>query len=85
MALCKALGARLPGGDSLWSPSASRSSINGFNLYAYPAGGYFSVRKSSKRILFRASWRSPGGGAEILQGARPVRLPGGGLLLFVQK
>ena len=24
-------------------------------------------------------------GAEILQGARPVRLPGGGLLLFVQK
>ena len=35
------------------------------------------MRKSSKRILFRASWRSPGGGAEILQGAKPVRLPGG--------
>ncbi len=25
------------------------------------------------------------GVAEILQGAKPVRLPGGGLLLFVQK
>ena len=83
------------------------------------------MRKSSKRILFSASWRSPGGGAglfarlsehtcparrrgmlsvkksrqknfgaefviafggaEILQGTKPVRLPGGGLLLYAQK
>ena len=45
-ALCKALGARLPGGDSLWSPN---------------------------------------GVAEIMQGTKPVRLPGVGLLFYEEK
>ena len=46
VALCKALGARLPGGDSLWSPN---------------------------------------GVAEIMQGTKPVRLPGVGLLFYEEK
>ena len=33
------------------SPSASRSFINGFNLYAYPAGAYFCMRKSRQNAL----------------------------------
>ena len=45
-AFCKALGARLPGGDSLWSPN---------------------------------------GVAEIMQGTKPVRLPGGALLFYEEK
>ena len=45
-AFCKALGARLPGGDSLWSPN---------------------------------------GVAEIMQGTKPVRLPGVGLLFYEEK
>ena len=45
-AFCKALGARLPGGESLWSPN---------------------------------------GVAEIMQGTKPVRLPGVGLLFYEEK
>ena len=44
---------------------------------------YFYEEKLQKN--FRSNWWSPGGGAEILQGARPVRLPGGGLHLVVEK
>ena len=35
----------------MWSPSASRSFINGFNLYASPAGAYFCMRKSRQNAL----------------------------------
>ena len=35
----------------MWSPSASRSFINGFNLYAYPAGAYFWSCKSRQNTL----------------------------------
>ena len=43
------------------------------------------MMKSSKRILFRASWRSPGGEALILWGAKPVRLAAGGMLFCDEK
>ena len=42
------------------------------------------VRKSGQKN-FGAEFVSAFGGAEILQGAKPVRLPGGGLLLYAQK
>ena len=43
-----------------------------------------SVKKSRQKN-FGAEFVSAFGGAEILQGAKPVRLPGGGLLLYAQK
>ena len=42
-----------------------------------------SVKKSRQKN-FGAEFVSAFGGAEILQGAKPVRLPGGGLLLYVR-
>ena len=44
-------------------------SPEGDSLYAYPA---------------RGSLWSPNGVAKIMQGAKPVRLPGGGLLLYAR-
>ena len=67
-AFCKAGLARLAGGDSLWSPSASRSIIRGVHLYAYPAGEFV--------VAF--------GVAEIMQSAKPVRLAAGAFLLCVR-
>ena len=40
-----------PAGDSLQSPSASRSFIKSIQLYAYPAGAYFCMRASSRALL----------------------------------
>ena len=40
-----------PAGDSLQSPSASRSFIKSIQLYAYPAGAYFCMRKSRQNAL----------------------------------
>ena len=34
--------------------TASRSFIKGFSLYAYPAWGYFSVKKSNQKSLGEA-------------------------------
>ena len=42
-----------------------------------------SVKKSRQKN-FGAEFVSAFGGAEILQGAKPVRLPGGGLLLYAR-
>ena len=42
-----------------------------------------SVKKSRQKN-FGAEFVIAFGGAEILQGAKPVRLPGGGLLLYAR-
>ena len=36
-------------GGSLWSPVGGAESPKGDSLYAYPAGGYFSVMKSRQK------------------------------------
>ena len=41
--------------------------------------------KKGRQKNFGAEFVIAFGGAEILQGAKPVRLPGGGLLLYAQK
>ena len=54
VALCKALGARLPGGGIVCSRlSASRRLCRVQSPYAYPAGAYFSMKKSRQKS-FRA-------------------------------
>ena len=45
--------------------------------------GMLSVKKSRQKN-FGAEFVIAFGGAEILQGAKPVRLPGGGLLLYAR-
>ena len=75
--LCKALGARLPGGGQVCSRlSASRSFIKGFHLHAYPARGYFSVKKSNQKSLGEAPetptrrYTPPGNAAHSRSGIR---------------
>ena len=46
--------------------------------------GMLSVKKSRQKN-FGAEFVIAFGGAEILQGAKPVRLPGGGLLFYEEK
>ena len=38
-------------GASLWSPDGGAESPQGDGWYAYPAGGYFSVKKSNQKSL----------------------------------
>ena len=68
----------------MWSPVGGAESPKGDGWYACPAGGYFSVMKSRQKN-FGAEFVIAFGGAEILQGAKPVRLPGGGLLFYEEK
>ena len=75
------MGGALFCGPDLWSPLAGPFAR--LDERACPAGGYFSMKKSRQKIFGARVW-SPGGGAEILQGAKPVRLPGGGLLLYAR-
>ena len=38
-------------GASSWSPGGGAESPQGDGWYAYPAGGYFSVKKSNQKSL----------------------------------
>ena len=40
-----------PAGDSLQSPVGVAESSKGDSLYACPAGGYFSMKKSNQKSL----------------------------------
>ena len=44
---------RSPRGLNLWSPKGVAKSPEGDSLYAYPAGAYFSMKKSRQKS-FRA-------------------------------